>query len=1172
MTPSQSLRLTIEPRSGVAESPRHQATATYGEHPLVLRIRRELALDPERRYGLGLIRVSQKGNIEKLDDQRGTGVNVYDHIPDFVALRALPIDVAARDWIKVGYRDVNSRSPKKSVFGWVGLVGETLFLAVADSAVTANLPGDPDDPAQLGRNAYVDLLIAAALAGHASDIYAPFRSRWWRSDLFANQAMAAINRWLPGCTLWEGTKRVATTGPEKLLTHVVGRTDGSGNAEAFAEQIYTKGLEHLMEGNQWDRRESELPLGLGRTRVTRSDGTTVKTKAVVVTEWRAIAVEALAMRARGETWVSVGTYLAEQGVPMCGARSRGRTFADYGSVYARTSAARQRLMKHIHWYRTGEWVVRRTTKLECDEVRGHQLEFDVETGRRHCDVAVTLPWTPYLTDRQWADFDRVEAVDVARREASRSTGAATHRDLASAPAFRGVPRWEGVNTLAADSPTAYRWRRNGDIEATVRRTLMHRAAGKALLDALRHLDRSPTALNLNDSGEGPLFDLEENLARLDVQIAEKRAASEAADDEVLRAKRESCSEREVDHWRRRGEELRDQLWQMEDERENVAGSVTEARERVKESVELREADVTQLVLLASLLAEGDQRVDLIVAQACERSGVTGSLQCGWDDGADTRGFEARPGRLVRFDAVATVPLLDGTVAQLPLSWTVADSHGLPGAAALVPLMLRFWAEGRSYDEIAFEVAGWDARGVRRQIARQLRAAGVTDRALRTSLLAAPVKASRAIIAARALGDPSLESPYSPVLCEEIARAYLGTCAAIKGVWSDSAGLDDDRRVLEVLAGAELALEGVDLGALARCAGVSRGHLYRMTARNLVEKVSAFAVRARRCTYQDPALRGPCGGALTIYTPAPEAGLICAKCWRPDGRIGQLGEEYTRRWRRRVDGTYEVVCAPAVSSAARVSDRMLTVTEVASRLGLSASAVRTLDREGVLTPDSRDGLNRGRLYSLARIEALSAADVERWRERFTPHGESDLLSTADVAALLGVRPSFVRDVARAGRLAVAEVTPGGQRRYHREDVDRLDPAGVAALQYRPIGEAAREVGVMVTTLRSLAERGHVHSYITLTGQRRFDLAALKEELDALDPVIASSEKLVGIGKLAQHPEVRLSTGQLRRLTDAGLIRCAGRIGGKRRYDLAKALADVEEGRRRGVVPALGASAF
>jgi len=1113
--------------------------------------------------------VSQKGNIDKLDDQRGTGVSVYDHIPDFVALRALPIDVAARDWIKVGYRDVNSRSPKKSVFGWVGLVGETLFLAVADSAVTANLPGDPNDPAQLGRNAYVDLLIAAALAGHVSDIYAPFRSRWWRSDLFANQAMAAINRWLPGCTLWEGTKKVATTGPEKLVTHVVGRTDGSGNAEAFAEQTYTKGLEHLIEGNQWDRRESELPLGLGRTRVTRSDGTTVKTKAAVVTEWRAIAVEALAMRARGETWESVGAYLAEHEVPMCGARARGRTFADYDTVYARTSAARQRLVKHIGWYRTGEWIVRRTTKLERDEVRGHQLEFDAATGRRHCDVAVTLPWTPYLTERQWADFDRVEALDAARREASRSTGAATHRDLASAPAFRGVPRWECVNTLTADSPTAYRWRRDGAIEATLRRSLVHRAAGVALLEGLRSLDRPPTALSLLDAPDDPLLELEERLAQLDVEISERRSASEAADDEVLRAKRQGRPEREVDHWRRRGEELRAELWRIEDERENAALAVTVARERATEHVERREADVAYQVLLASLLAEGDQRVDLIVADACERYGITGSLRCHWDDGADARDPGASPGRLVRFEAVAMVPLVDGTVAQLPLSWTVVDSHGLPGALALVPTMLRLWAKGKSYDEIAAEISGWDAAGVRRQVTRQLRDGGVSDRALRMSLLAAPVIAPRAIVAARVLGDASLESPYSDSLRDDIVDAYLGSSAKIKGVWCDSVGIDDDRRVLEVLASAELATDGVDIGVLARNAGVSRGHLYKMIQRGLVDKTSAFAVRARRCTYHDPALRGPCNGALTIFTPAPEAGLICAKCWRPEGRSGQLGEEYVRRWRRKADGSYEVAPAPAVSSAVRDVDRTLTVTEVASRLGLSANGIRTLDREGALIPDSRDGVNRGRLYTLARIEALSDAEVERWRERFGGPVETDLLSTADVAALIGVAPSLVRDLAIAGCLPVAESTPGGHRRYRREDVDVLDRAGIEAFQYRPIGEAAKAVGLTAVTLRSLAERGHVHHYRTLLGHRRFDIVALKEELSALNPVIADSGDLVSIGELAAHPAVHLSTGQIRRLTDAGLIRCAGRIGGKRRYRLEDALSDIRDGRCRGVIPEPGA---
>ena len=1165
MTPTKPSSQT-DKSGGIATAPSpRMATATSVEHPLVIRVRHTLALEVGKRYGLGLIRVSQKGNIEKLDDQRGTGVNVYDHLPDFASLRVLPIDVATRDWMAIGYQDVNSRSTKRSVFGWVGLVGETLFVAVADSALTANLPGDPDDPAQIGRNAYVDLVTAVALAGRVCNIYAPFRSRWWRSDLYANQLMSAINRWLPGATLWEGDRKVATTGAEKLITDVVGRTDGSGNAEALAEQTFTKGLEHLAEGNQWDRREAELPLGLGRERILRADGTTGKSKSVVETRWRAVAQVALAMRARGESWEKVGVYLAAEKVPMCGTRAQGRTFANYAAGFERTAAARQRLLRHIDWYRTGELIVRRTTKLERDELRGHVLEFDSDTGRRYRDVSVTLPWTPYLTDAQWEDFDRQEAIDAARREASRATGAAAHQRPSSAPAFRGVPRWEGVNTLAADSPTSYRWRYNGAIEATLRRRMVHRAAGLALLEGLRSLDRAPTALSLLNDGQGSLREFEERLLQLDGQIAEKRSASEAADDEVLRAKRENRSDREVDHWRRHGEQLRNEMWRVEEERESVAASVTDVRESLQECIELRQADVTQQVLLASLLAEGDQRVNPIVADACERYGITGTLRCRWDDGVDAGGSVTTRGRLVRFEAAATVSLLDGSVVRLPLSWAVVDSHGLPGAMAFVPLILRLWAEGKSYDEIVVEVPGWDEAGVRRQIRRQLRVAGVTDRALRASLLAAPVIAPRAIIAARALGDPSLARPYSPALIEEMASAYLGSSATTKGAWCDTARLDDDRRVLEVLAGPELVKDGMDISALARNAGVSRGHLYQMTRRRLVEKVTAYAVRARRCTYQDPAVRNPCGGTLTIYTPAPEAGLICAKCWRPDGRSGQLGEEYTRRWRRTTDGTYEVAPVPAVSPGVRGSDRTLTVAEVANRLELSASGVRQLDRDGILSPDSRDGVNSGRLYSLSRIEALSATDVERWRERFTPRDESELLSTADVVALLGVSPKLVREIVRVGCLSVAESTPGGHRRYRRADVDRIERASIEAFQYRPIGEAAREVGLTTTTLRRLAERGRVHSYVTATGHRRFDLGRLKEEVHAFNPVIASSNDLVGIGEFAGHAQVRLSTAQIRGLTNAGLIRSEGRIGGKRRYRLADALADVEEGRRRGVVP-------
>lgn len=1163
LTPISALILH-EPRSASLSELR-TTDASDADHPLISRLKATLRLDPQKRYKVGLLRVSKKGDLDKLDDQRGTGVAVYGHLSDFASLKDLPMDVATRDWTPISYSDLNPAA-KSRVFGYVGLVGETLFIAVADSAVAANLPPDPSDPARIGRNAYIDLVAAAAIAGYASDIYAPFRSRWWRSDLYANVLMAGINRRLPGCTLWEGETRVATAGVEKIITDVTGRTEGSGNAEALAEQTFTKGIEHLEEGGQWDRRESELPLGLGRKRVIQAGEVTRKELEVVETPFHAVAAEALAMRARGETWEAVGLFLAERAVPMTGVKAAGRTYANFSTKHARTLAARQLLMKHVHWYRTGEMTVRRSTKLERDQVRGHRLEFNPDNGRRFVDVQVRLPWQPFLTDEQWATFDYYEQEEAARRNATRKTGAAAYVHSAGGAAFQGVPSWGDEETFASETSTAYRWRRGGTIEATLRRTLVQRGAGLALVEALRHIDQPLADSSVRAGDDDPLLALAQRVSALDDVIKERRADSGAADREVLRATREHKPEREIDHWRQQGEVARQELWRVEDDHEAAAASLVSARDRVVEVAEAREANVTEPVLLASLLADGDKVVDPLVTKLCDRYEITSTMHCHWDDGSAGREPNQRPGRFVRLEATASIPLLDGGTLIVPIVWTVGDSHGAPGDLALVSSMVRQWATGSSFDEIATQFPGLDAQRVRRRIGEKIQRAGVVAQGLRRSLLAAPVSAPRAIIAALILDDPSLDSPYTPELRADIRAAYLSRETRYVSVWCDSAGLEEYRRVLEVLASGELGDDGMDISALARNAAVDRKHVLRMNRQRMLEKVSMNAVRTRRCTYQSSEADAPCGGPMTIFTPAPEAGLICSVCWRPEGHCGQLGEEYTWRWRRGTDGSYCVDPVPAVSPARRSRDRHLSVSEVACRLGISSSAVRELDHEGELNPDSRAGQNSGRLYLAERIDAVSEETREHWRTRFGTHFDSDLLRLSDVAALLNCTPTIASDLANTGLLPVAFATSGRHRRFRRADVDQLDRSGIDAYRFTPILEAATAFGLLVGTLGDLAKQGKVHTHITLSGQRRFDLDVLRAELDKLGLVGSPDNPIVTIGELASHEDVRLSTGQVRALTNRGLIRCAGRTGGTRRYRLTDAVSDVAEWRRRGVVPA------
>ncbi len=158
-----------------------------------------LGLDPNRRYDQGVLRVSSKGAFDKLEDQQGTGVSVYADNPDFQALEGMK-DVRDRNWLPIRYSDVGGK--KSTVFAWVGVVGNTIFVAAADSAAEANIEAPEDDIQGVGRNAYLDLLIGCARAGHVENIWLPFFSRMWRKDLWGEMLLEAVNRHLPGCTVW----------------------------------------------------------------------------------------------------------------------------------------------------------------------------------------------------------------------------------------------------------------------------------------------------------------------------------------------------------------------------------------------------------------------------------------------------------------------------------------------------------------------------------------------------------------------------------------------------------------------------------------------------------------------------------------------------------------------------------------------------------------------------------------------------------------------------------------------------------------------------------------------------------------------------------------------------------------------------------------------------------
>lgn len=664
----------------------------------MLMVRRELNLDPDHRYDVGVIRVSTR-DAAKLADQQDTGISVYDHLPDFRQLAQLPADPVERGWTPVRYSDLQA-GERTTVFGSVGLVGGTVFVAAADSAVAANLAPDPGDPAQLGRNAFMDLLVAAAYAAQARNIYVPFRSRWWRHDLWANYLMEAINRGLPRCVLWEGRTAVATRGEGKLITSVEGRS-AAGYAETFAEQVLEKEVQHLAAG-EWGRSERELPFGLRRRRrPVASDRMALSLEVEEDPELRPVAVEALQRLARGDSYSSIGAYLAAEAVPMPGVRGKNKTFDDYATPRGRDEGTRTLLIGHLSYYETGRLTVRRSTKLDHDEARGIELNHDPNTGRRHLDVEVALPHRPFLSPREWAQVH--ERLDRETNEQNRRRGAAAHRrtpgELASA--LQGVTPWvqpDGREAkLAPETPTAYRWRarppcdrgwRNGegDVVATLRKAPFDHGLGRAILAALGQV-QEPLAPH------GPLID-EDPLGELTARVDELREGLDNARRKSVQADENAMEvEPGVDraHWLEVGRTKRAEARDLAEDLAVREQELRSAADHLAEVTRTVETDATLPALVASLLIDGTGRVEPAVSQGLARLGITSTLRLTRDPHHEST---------VMATATATFPLFDGGRIEVPLRWECPDSRRTTGLAPVRAHVVRSWAAGLDYPEIA----------------------------------------------------------------------------------------------------------------------------------------------------------------------------------------------------------------------------------------------------------------------------------------------------------------------------------------------------------------------------------------------------------------------------------------------------------------------------------------
>jgi excisionase family DNA binding protein len=149
--------------------------------------------------------------------------------------------------------------------------------------------------------------------------------------------------------------------------------------------------------------------------------------------------------------------------------------------------------------------------------------------------------------------------------------------------------------------------------------------------------------------------------------------------------------------------------------------------------------------------------------------------------------------------------------------------------------------------------------------------------------------------------------------------------------------------------------------------------------------------------------------------------------------------------------------------------------VAIRLGVSQATVLRAVARGILKPalTTRGGHRR---FHAEAVDALARA--------LRPHvgGDVRLISTGQVARLLGVsQPTVVRAV-REGRLQPDETTPGGHHRFVEARIRELAPF---TSELVGTSGAARALGLTVQKVLRAVHQGQLSPVaITPGGHRRF----------------------------------------------------------------------------------------
>jgi hypothetical protein len=854
MTPTRT-----QMTSRIPAAPATRATATnrfqkaLHQSPILDAIRIALDLDPARRYDMAIIRVSVR-SAERLDRQEETGLQVFGHLPDFAAFGMRTKIDQDQSFVTIRYRDLDSRAGTGAV-GWVGLVGNTLFLAVHDSAAIGTLPAVSDDPAQLARNAFTEAAIVVGLAGSILNLYVPFRTRWWRDTSFALRLLHALRSNLTHLRMWEESGEVDITPAGEIIENFKGGTAAQqvsqNKISAFEKNMQS------MEAGRWPRADHELPTGLQRC--PRPGHSKPSTEVELVADEVTAIRTLLKSLATGQSWAEIGRQAAAVELQMRGPVGIGRTYADIRPAELGSRARALFSAKALNYYEHGSFTQRCTTSLPMDRIVGHELSFDPITRKRFKDVVCDkfpFPESGFADPDEWQRI-RVRFAEEAEFRSRRGGGANHERTVGSA--FTGVAAQlatSGEETVehlfSPETSTAYRLRvrppehrgarnREGQAVATFRKVVFDRAAGYALLTTLESI-ADPIAPFVVEDPSDPLAAMRLAIAELE---SDRHKADAAASnwDEAFETENDPA---ERTFLRTKAKEARDSSRSITNKIDAALDALRTAENDLEPVETNGDADLTLPVLVADGLLNSDGMPPVQIRDGLRRIGLLDTLHC-------TPSTTDQPIEWWTFTAVADIEMLDGTIRQLPVQWTVPASGKATGAlAGSSPAFIAAWADGLDLVSAA-AVAGLKTDLAAYHLRAKIRRSGVPRRGLRTAARHVAVAQTRQVIAARLLNDPSMAKDVSEPWAAHIEDVYWNNETPKRGTYWCPRDLTVARQILSDIVSNGSA--GVDADALGRRRGLSTETTYRIIGRYHLADRDGRRVRPRAC------IQDRCNGVL-----------------------------------------------------------------------------------------------------------------------------------------------------------------------------------------------------------------------------------------------------------------------------------------------------------------------